>query len=127
MVRLCGKRCCYSQPSALARLLLRFEHAGLRVVESSPEHTLYPADQQQNDHNDEDQTQPATREVTPGTAVIPRRESTYQKQNQQNDQNSSKHTFLLISKKSKRVERGNTESRTSPNHSLISSSSKSEQ
>ena len=34
------------------------------------------------------------REVTPGTAVIPRREGAHEKQNQKNNQDGSKHTFL---------------------------------
>src|SRR5208337_4436087 len=78
--------CTVTCPQRIARPLLRDKHS------------LDPAKQQQNNDNDENQTQPATREVTPGAAVIPRRESTHQKQNQQNNQDSSKHTFLLISK-----------------------------
>jgi hypothetical protein len=78
--------CTVTCPQRIARPILRYEHS------------LDPAKQQQNNDNDEDQTQPTTREITPGTAVIPPRESTNQKQNQQNNQNGSEHTFLLISK-----------------------------
>src|SRR5271166_1692461 len=42
--------------------------AGLGVVERYCILQLNPAEQQQNNHNDEDQTQPAAREVAPGTA-----------------------------------------------------------
>jgi hypothetical protein len=43
---------------------------------------LDPAKQQQNNHNDQDHTHATARGVTPGTAVIPRRQGTHQKQNQ---------------------------------------------
>src|SRR5271157_1140726 len=68
------------------------------VVECYCKLQLDPAEQQQNDHDDEQQTHPTAREVAPGTAVVPRRESAHQKQNQKNNQNGSKHTFLLVSK-----------------------------
>src|ERR1035438_7529874 len=60
---------------------------------------LDPAKQQQNNYNDENQTQPAARGITPGTAVIPRRQGTHQKQHHQDNQDSSEPTFLLVLKK----------------------------
>src|ERR1039458_3115203 len=60
---------------------------------------LDPAKQQQNHHNDEQQSQPAAGEIAPGTTVIPCRESAHQKQDQQHNQNGSKHTFILQSLK----------------------------
>src|SRR5271165_980702 len=68
------------------------------VVECYCKLQLDPAEQQQNDHDDEQQTHPTAREVAPGTAVVPRRESAHEKQNQKNNQDGSKHTFLLVSK-----------------------------
>jgi hypothetical protein len=56
---------------------------------------LDPAEQQQDDNDNQYQTQSSAGKITPGTAVIPRWESAHQKQNQENDQDGSKHNFLL--------------------------------
>jgi hypothetical protein len=43
---------------------------------------LDPAKQQQNNYNDEHQTHATARGITPGTAVVPPRQGTHQKQHQ---------------------------------------------
>jgi hypothetical protein len=51
--------------------------------------TLNPAQQQQNDQNNKDQAQPATRVVTPLPAMRPRGQCTQKQQNQDDNQNST--------------------------------------
>ena len=55
----------YLYRSSLMGPLLRCQQRGLGVVQVTCNVQLDPSKQQQNDHNDEDQTQAAAREVTP--------------------------------------------------------------
>jgi hypothetical protein len=62
--------------------LLCCQQQGFGTVGGLLSDPLDPAKQQQNNHNDQDHTHATARGVTPGTAVIPRRQGTHQKQNQ---------------------------------------------